>query len=236
MNDQKKAGTLAHGTALTLEGDTLKGIHPPDAPRVDRLVQDARTGAARTLREYLAAVRFRRMGPELEPGCFGPPIEFKIPKSNIHVEWPDGETPIGFPSISILAAGQASYQYPGMGPKVQERLRNLDGTAFTRVATVSETLVLEVWTSSRAERRCILAGLEHVMSPNEERVGLHLWTPEHYGVVSRFLFVSRELFDDDNGIRNRRRARVYVAMTVPVMRPIRLPILQPSVGVMTDGE
>lgn len=210
-------------------------------PRIDNprtLTIDMRTAAIARLKQYLGEIIFYRVGG-IDPATNerGAPIAFRIPNEDITIGWPDYEQELVMPSIVFLSTGEGQYNVIGIGPQVLEASRDVNGygTVLQKMSTYSERLAIEIWTSKKSEERCILAGLEYAMNPTQNNRGLRFRIPEYYNSVAEFTFDSREIFDDEGSMRNRRRARVYVTMEFVVVALIKYNELITQIAVAVDS-
>lgn len=179
---------------------------------------DGRTVALRTLKKYLGEVTFYRhggyslnaAGAKIE----NPPIDFRIPARDIHVEWPDSVEDLAMPSLAFLSTREAEYEAIGMTSYVEEDTvdKYEPGTVLIWLYEFVETFSIEVWCETKAQRRAIVAGIERALCPLEYMSGVRFKMPDYYDQLVCFALQGRELVDDDFAVRNRRRARMSVEM------------------------
>jgi hypothetical protein len=182
---------------------------PPVAP-----VEDPRTIALKAFAAFLATMEFRYRGIADTTQT----IAFKIPPKNIHIEQPDNVVDGAFPSIVFLP-GRGAYDYFGLGPaKIIDGSENqfAPGTALIIPGEYVETVTLEVWASKRVERRSIIAGIEADMLREQQSTATRLLLKVYFNQVASFSLDNREIIDDNDSARGRRRAHLYIEMRVPI--------------------
>jgi hypothetical protein len=191
-----------------LVGDPWGELHPPrDNP--PPLSEDGRTVALRIFKLYLSELVFyRRMGEGVAPS------RFQIPEKDIHIEWPDYEADMVFPSIVLQAIGPATYNPIGLGGYIEEKSLHVyaPGTAVQWQNEYTETFAIDIYASKKSERRAIIAALIPALSPTEQMYGIRFHMPDYYEQLVCFSLEDREIFEDADAARNRRRARVRVEM------------------------
>jgi len=212
------APTLPDAIRKLLFGTPFGEVYPAREPPPP-LALDGRTVALRLLRRYLAALTFYRTGatvidPETRQPTAGAPVAFAIPENSIHIEWPDYEEDLVFPCISLLATAPAEMLAIGLTGYVEENSRDVfaPGTIVQWMSEYKENIALEIWASSKAERRAILSGLEAALSPTEQMYGLRFSMPDYFNELVCFTVSNREIFEDPDAARNRRRARLMIEM------------------------
>lgn len=185
-------------------GTTFPARENPPPPAFD-----GRTVALRLLRQFISELTFYRANAE---GL--PPIPFQIAEKDIHIEWPDNEDDLIFPSIALLSTGPANYDMIGLTGYIEENTRDKHGrgTVVQWMNEYRENLVLEIWASKKSERRAILAGLEAALSPTEQMYGLRFTMPDYFDELVCFSLNDREIIDDPDAAKNRRRARMTIQM------------------------
>src|SRR5690606_5486901 len=99
----------AEQTMSFINGSSLNAVYPP-RPRPPLPDRDARDYALRRLREFLAALVYRRTGA---PGQ--PTIAFRVPKLDIHIHQPDDITNLNMPAFGIVP-GRGFHETFGLGP------------------------------------------------------------------------------------------------------------------------
>lgn len=204
---------------------------PPQPP------SDGRTVAMEILKRYIAELVFHRIGEvDKRTGQRGPTIPFQIPPASIHVEWPDHEEDLVFPSIALLSTGPADYAMIGLTSYIEEKSKDvfLPGTVLQYQYEHTETIAIEIWASKRSERRAILAGLEVALTPTEQMYGVRFRMPDYFGQLVCFSPSKREVFEEPDAARGRRRARVDVEMRFNVVALVNYNTLTVSLGVTTD--
>ena len=185
-------------------------VWPPRAEEPTPAV-DARTHALRRFRQFLSLLRFNRtdQGSHVIP--------FQVPIANILIEQPDDPKVLKFPSIAILP-GVGQNEPVGLGPpKVIEETADVFGlgTALVLESEYSETLTVEVWASTRAERRALVAGISVALRAVEDSYSTRIKLPEYFDQVAEFWLDETRYIDDPDVVRGRRRAHLMVGLRVP---------------------
>jgi hypothetical protein len=185
----------------------------PTRPSPPPLSKDGRTIALEILRMYVASLVFYK-----DEGPGKPPRPFTIPEDRFHIEWPSSPRKLTFPCIAVVH-GDAEYDAIGLNSYLEEDTANRygKGTVLQWQSEYQETLELEIWCSSKAVRRAILAGIETAMTPTESYSGLRFRMPGYYDELVVFELMGRKLYDDVDSARNRRRARLKVFMRFTVV-------------------
>ena len=227
---EKPKGVFPPELRPLLFGNPFGEVFPPrQNPRF--LSVDGRTAAMRVLKQYISFLQFFR------PGDIGkPPIPFSIPLEDIHIEWPDNEVNLRFPSIVFLSQGKANYDAIGLGTNLIEATADqfAPGTALQVQSEYTENFVIEIWAAKKPERRAILAGLEVALTPTEQMYGIRFTVPEYYDQVCRFTLNDREIFDEPDGALNRRRARLYLEMTINMVALVNYRRIEPLMKTDVD--
>jgi hypothetical protein len=201
-----------------LWGSPFGSVYPPkDNPPPPP--EDGRTIALRILRQYIAALTFYRLGEVDAQGKRGGAVAFQIPERDIFIEWPDHEEEMRFPSIVFLSGGPADYGVIGLTSYVEEDTRDVyaPGTVVQWMSEYTEKLVVEIWAEKRAMRRALLSGLESALSPTEQMYGIRFRMPDYFDQLVCFSVMGREVFDEQDGARGRRRARLTLDMRFHVV-------------------
>ncbi len=193
---------------------------------------DARAIGIARLLEFFARLRFTRyVGPGLEPQ------PYNIPKESLLDEQPPDIVKLLMPAISVLPTiGTTSSG--GLGPATIDD-DTIDkfgpGTALLDKGTYTEILNLEVWASSKIERRSIVAGVTAALTCSEDSYGMRLTLPDYFGLIADYTLQesggSSQYVDDPDVIRNRRRAMIFVEMRVPVAQLVRATRMKPRIQV-----
>lgn len=204
----------------------LENVYPPRKrqPFPDK---DSRTLALETFADFLSTLVFRRAG---EKG--GPPIPFRIPRQDIHVEQPDNVHDLRFPSISFLP-GPGQYIEFGLGEAdIRDDTLHLygRGTVVIQPAEYQEVFVLEVWAAKSPERRAVVAGIEAALLSQQHSYALRLRLPQLFNSTATFALESR-LLVESQAERNRRVAQLNITLGVCVARLVNASELQPFVMV-----
>src|SRR5208282_3391326 len=191
---------------------------------------DGRTAALHVLREYITNLTFYRFA-----GPNAPPIAFGIKRENFAIEQPDYVEDEVFPSIAIIA-DRADYDIIGLVSYVEEDTRDVygQGTVLQWQSEYTETINLEIYSSKKAERRAILAGLETAFSPTEQYSGLRFKMPEYYDELVCFTLNRREIMDDADSSRNRRKAQLEMEMRFNIVALVNYVDAYPQIKVNVD--
>jgi hypothetical protein len=196
------------------------------------LAIDGRTAALRVLREYVCNQIFYR---EAAPGL--PPIPFVVTPDRFHIEQPDNNQDMTFPSIAVRPGADASFVAIGLGVYVEEETRDLysPGTVLQWQSEYTEKIRLEINTAYKSERRGMLAALETALSPTELMYGLRFKMPEYYDELVCFSLFRRGIDPDDaSAAINRRSAWLELEMRFNVVALVNYLPLAPSLVVHTD--
>lgn len=216
--------TFSQALRRIIVGDPFGEVQPP-RPRPDPLAEDARTSALKVLRFYLSELTFLRKG-----AAGGPPIRFSVPERDILIEWPDHEREFRLPAIAVVPA-EGNYDVLGLGTYVDESTRDVyrKGTVLARVAEYREEFTLQVWASTKAERRALCSGLEDQLTVTEQASGLRLRVDAYYRQVACFAWLSRTIVDGEESARGRRLANVKVELRITLVRLVNYEPLTPQV-------
>jgi hypothetical protein len=201
----------------------------PPKPNPSFLAVDGRTVALNILADYIASLTF------FLPGAVGnPPTPFVIPRANVYIEWPDYTEEMPFPSVAVVHS-RADYNVIGLVSYVEEDTRDVfaPGTVVQWQSEYTETINLEVWTAKKAQRRSILAGLETAITPTEQMSGLRFKMPDYYNELVCFTLNRREVMDEPDAARNRRRAQLEIEMRFNVVALVNYLPLQTKLLVQT---
>jgi hypothetical protein len=188
---------------------------------------DGRSVALSMLALYISELTF------LRPGAIGkPPIPMRIPLENIFIEEPDANVDLKMPSIVFRDIGGGDYLTIGLCSFIDEATYNKfgRGTVLQVQTEYNETVTVEIWASTRAERRAIIAGLECALVPTEQLSGIRFLLPDYYDQTATFT-LNRSTRVEDNAGQNRRLARLEVEMRFNVVRPVNVVEMTPSSAV-----
>jgi hypothetical protein len=229
MTQQGPRGPIPQSVAPNLLGTPWGAVFPPTSD-IPFPAIDGRTAALHVLRDYITNLTFwRYAGPST------PPKPFQIDPRNVHIEWPDHETDLVFPSIAVVHS-RADYDVIGLVSYIEEETQDLyaPNTVLQWQAEYVETINLEIWVSKKSERRALLAGLETAFSPTEQASGLRFKMPEYYNELVVFTLMRREVMDEPDAARNRRRAQLEMEMRFNIVRLVNVVDAQPVIKVNTD--
>jgi hypothetical protein len=211
---------------------SFEQVGPPlGQPSLPLPAIDARTHALRVLREWISTLEFRRTG---QTG--GAPIPFCIPIADILIHQPDHVKDMNFPAIAFLPQ-RGIYESFGLGPAQIDDITCDQfglGTALVQIAEYHEQLIIEVWGSKIAERRAIVAGLEVALTSQATSYAITLRMKEYFGRTASFAIAEAQYIDEPDNVRNRRRAHMFVDMTVGVVQLVHANTLRPYVQVFAD--
>lgn len=206
--------------------------HEPPRHAEDQ-TEDGRTHALYRLRLYISLLLFYRRGDR-----GGPPVPFRVPIENIHVEQPDDVKDLKLPAIAFLSA-PAKHEERGLGPPtIDEASADAGGTALAHASDHVEMLAVEVMSAYPAERRALLAGLRRALRASDRSYGIAMRLPSYHGAIAQFWLDESQPVDDPDVVRGRRRALLRVWLTVPELSLVRVPRMSPvaSVVVREAGE
>lgn len=198
---------------------------------------DGRTAGLRTLRKYLQEIVFYRAGGrDKSSGAELPPIAFRLPERDVHVEWPDSPENVNLPALAFLSTEPAQLDSIGMTPHVDEGSEDehAPGTVLVWLYEHTEYFNIEVWAETKAQRRALVIGLEQAFSPLDYMCGLRFKMPDYYGQLVAFSLETKELVDDELATKNRRRARFRVLMRFHVVALYPVSKLEPSTRLDVD--
>lgn len=202
----------------------------PPKPNPPPLSFDGRTVALRILRDYITNLDFfLPMGPHL------PPKKFKILPQNFQIEWPDHEFDVVFP-MAVVVSAPARYDSIGLTAYIEEKTRDVyqKGTVLQWQSEYTETIMLELWASKKAERRSMLAGIETALTPTEQMYGLRFRMPDYFNELVCFTLNGRELLDDPMSAKDRRRVRLMIEMRFNIVALVNYQTLVPIITTNTD--
>ncbi len=222
---------LPKALADLILGDPWGTVFPPK-PNPPPTSVDGRTVALRILRSYVAAQQFYLPGI---PGA--PASQFHIGEGCIQIGWPDSEVEGALPSIVILG-GRGTYVQDGGSIGMTSYLdedtvdRYKRGTVVQWQGEYVETIFLEIWAATKPEQRSILSGLEIAFMSIEQMSGIRFRMPDYYDQPVVFMLQAREVFDEPDSARGRRRARLEIEMRFTVVALVNtLPL---STALKTD--
>jgi hypothetical protein len=212
-----------------LFGTPFGEVFPPKA-NPNFLAIDGRTAALHVLRDYVCALTFFRSGGQGKPA-----IPFSIDPGNFYIEWPDSSEDMTFPSIAIVHS-RADYDVIGLTSYIEEDTRDVfaPGTVLQWQSEYTETINLELWVAKQSERRGLLGALETAFTPTEQMSGLRFAMPEYYGELVCFTLNRREVMDEPDSARNRRRAQLEMEMRFNIVALVNYVPLTPTIQTKVD--
>ncbi len=199
-------------------------------------IKDARSHALEALRTFLSFVTFRR---EIAAGEQG--RAFRVPLSQIFTDMPDDLVDLNPPSIAFVPQpGPGVTDSMGMsGPQLLEETFGLygPGTAVMRYGEYVEPFTIEVTAPKIAMRRALVAGIETVLRSDASDGWLRLTLPDFFGGIAQFELTGKLYIDDPYVAQNRRRAHLFVTLTVADLRLAHgLALMRPSVSIHVGAE
>lgn len=205
----------------------------PPKENPNSLTIDGRTAALRVLREYITDLTFYRAN-----GRGLPPIPFKVDPKNFHIEWPENVQDMVTPSIVVIQGPNADYAFVGLNSYVEEDTVDVyaKNTVLQWQSEYTETINLEIWASSKAERRAIIAGLEIALVPTEQMYGIRFRMLDYFSELVCFTLMRRRIIDDADGARNRRKAQLEIEMRHNVVSLVNYVPLRPVFVVEVDND
>jgi hypothetical protein len=212
-----------------LQGSVWGEVYPPLA-NPQTLTLDGRTAALHILREYVCDLTFYRY-----MGKGSPPKPFGIKPENFYIEWPDSTVDKVSPSITIVHS-RADYDVIGLVSYIEEQTLNVysPGTVVQWQDEYVETINLEIETSKVSERRSLLGGLETAFSPVEQMAGVRFKMPEYFNQLVCFTLMRREVMDDADSAKNRRKAQLEILMRFNIVKLVNVKGLGVNATVNTD--
>lgn len=223
------AGLFPPQLRVLLQGSPFGEVYPPKPNPLSPSI-DGRTAALHILREYFTNLVFFR------PMAVGqPPQPFSIPPEHFYIEWPDQTEMMKMPCVAVVNS-RAKYDVIGLVSYIEEDTRDTfgAGTVLQWMAEYLETLNVEVWTSKTSERRSILAGAEIAFSPTEQMSGVRFRMPEYFNELVCFTLNRREVIDEPDAVRNRRRAQLEIEMRFNIVALVNYTTMQPTLVINTD--
>lgn len=213
-------------------GDPFGSVFPP-RPDPPPMPKDGRTYALEVLRKYLAAQTYYRPGGKGER-----PISFRIPEDRIIIDVADYNADLLMPNMVFLAAPKADYATLGLTAFLEEGSfdKFQRGTVLQYQSEYTETFSLELWTSSKAELRGVLAVLEAALTPTEQMYGIRFRVPSYYDQLVCFTLNSREQFNDGDMAKNRRRVALSIEMRFNIVALVNAETFKPATDVLVDED
>jgi hypothetical protein len=205
---------LPVGVALALRaggspwGSTFPPKANPPAP-----ASDGRTVALDVLGDYVTALNFYRAG-----SVGGQPSRFNVPRKNFFNEWPDDVQTMPFPCFVVVHA-RGKYRAIGLTTYVEEDSRDLygQGTVVQWQGEYIETIQLEVWTNTVAERAAIRSSVETALSPVEQMSGVRFRMQGYFDELVTFTLNDCYVMDDAGSARRQRRMQFGIEMRFNVV-------------------
>ncbi len=191
-----------------LRNPPIESITPD--PAIPGLGIDARTGALSALREYISELTFYK------PGDGKRIVPFQLPIADIHIEQPDGESDMVYPSI-VFETGEAGYDMMGYFDESSKDLFGKGTVLFVHWER-KETITIRVNTQYRAERRAILAGIEFACAPTEEICAFRLLCKDYFNQSCGYILKGSRVGDDAQSANNRRSATLTLHVYINVVQ------------------
>ena len=186
--------------------------------------EDARGAALDALQAYLAGIDVH-----FPNGRTG-----KIPKGSIFVAASDdqgGASDARFPALGV-AGGMGDDELPHLGPpEIDDDTWGQfgPGTALAWIGEVKERFTLELWATDEEERRAVTAAIRKAFRPADGMGSLVLPLPAYFHQLARFTLGGTQVVDDQEAVRNRRRALFMVDLEVAVVMLVGASELRPRV-------
>jgi hypothetical protein len=199
----------------------------PPKPQIPPLAEDARTHVLERFADYLACIAFQVPNPP------GPNAAYQIPRDRILVEWPDDDqTAMKFPTLTF-EPGRFELLPKGLTPAANEASRDRFGPGTVLVSSYEyvELVTLAVWSSTRSQRRTMLAGIEWALTPTEAPAGISIHVPSYYGEVAHFEAKEGQNIDVEDSMRRLRRSELVFEMSFDLVRLVRVDTIEPRVEV-----
>lgn len=208
-------------------------VFPPrsDAPALPD--KGAREIALRRFADFISRLPFMRT-------MKGPPQPFCVPRDQIHINQPDSvvgaDGGVKLPTIAFLTS-QADETTDGfLGPS-----DIIDGTedlfapdsALFYLSEHTENLIIEVVSAKPATRRAIVEGLKQVLRSSDDSGALRLSLPDYFNQDATFSLLDSTYVEDQDAVRNRRKAHLTVLLTMSEVMLANAVTLQPLVTVTT---
>lgn len=185
---------------------------------------EGRTAALNALFDYLCSLVFYRSG-----GVGKPPHAFQLDRTECYVEWPENVEELKFPAVGVQS-GDGQTMPIGLSPVIDDDSIDVygKGTALWRLWDYHEPCALEVWATSRAERRALIAGIQQAFSPSMDVSNLRLTLPTYFNTLACYTLISVQRVDDQ-APKNRRLAVIRFDLQYEVVRHARYLPLDPTV-------
>lgn len=206
-------------------------LFPPRSAPTKKAIVDGRTAGLRVLARYISELTFLREGDAGRPV-----VPFVVKEDDIHIEWPDQEEDLVYPSMAFVQVEDGEYQPIGLTALILEETRDKfgNGTVLQQQSQYVETLSLECHASLKPERRAMRIGLEEALVPTEQMYGIRFRMPAYYDQIVTFSLGAIRLDDSPDAARHRRVARLSLEMTYNVVALVNYAELRPMVNVNTD--
>lgn len=212
-----------------LIGTPWGDVYPPKA-NPPALSVDGRTIALRILSLFISEIQMYL------PGGIGmPPEQFHIGQGCIQLGWPDSEVEAALPGIVILG-GRGTYEPIGLTSYLDESTvdKYQAGTVVQWQNEYVETLLVEIWAATKPQQRAILSALETAFMPTEQMSGIRFRMPDYFDQPVVFMLGAREIFDEPDSARGRRRARLELGMRFTIVSLVNSTNLRTTTQVSVD--
>lgn len=225
MTSQNTTKAPPVGTLLHAE------VGPSRMPLAKMAELDPREAAAQALAAYLAAGVF--LIPGDKPGT---DKRFKL--NAVKFEWPNPKEPLDYPAAAITSSGPIPNDGHNLTPSMLEDTcdRFGAGTVLWKTAELSIHFQVNFWTTNKPERSAILAGLQEMFAPSEDRYGVIVQGPhEYYERTVRLTLDDHERIDtSDTVFQGERELRVQITADVDVVQLRKVTQLEPRI-LFEDG-
>lgn len=209
-------------------------VFPPrlDSPNLPD--KGAREVSLRRFCDLLAALPFMRT-------MAGPAQPFTVPRDQIHINQPanvsgapDG---VRLPYLAFLtSSADESPDDSFLGPAIiDDDTADVyaPGTAVFWLGSHVEELQLEVVAASRSVRRAIAEGIKQVLRSSDDAGVLRLNLPDYFDQTAEFTLLGSQYTEDQDAVRNRRRALLRIQLYVPEVMLANAVDIQPFVTALT---
>lgn len=184
--------------------------NPPGLPD-----KGAREIALRRFADFLSLLPFMRT-------MRGPPQPFLVPRKQIHIGQPDSVVGasggVKLPTLAFLTSSADELDSGWLGPAdIIDGTEDLyaPDTALFYLGWHTENLVLEVVAAKPATRRAIVEGIKQVLRSTDGSSSLSLSLPAYFDQDAQFTLLSSEYVEDQDAVRNRRRAHLTIQLSMP---------------------
>ncbi len=94
--------------------------------------------------------------------------------------------------------------------------------------------MLEVVAAKAATRRAIVEGLKQALRSADSSTALNLSLPDYFNQVAQFTLLNTSYIEDQDAVRNRRRAHLTIELYVPEVLLANAVTMKPFITVQTQ--